>query len=236
MPARTWGGAYRWNQAAQRWVQLFDWVSRSAADDMGVLSLALDPSDPNRVYTMNGKYTQSWAGNGAFMASNDQGATWTRVALSLKVGGNEDGRGAGERIAVDPNLGTTIFMGSTANGLWKSVNRGAAWTQVTSFTPTNVNFVALDKSSGSTGSATPVIFAAAAVNGSSLYRSADGGATWALVPGAPAGQMALRYAFAPGLLYLSFSDGVAPTIPPTARSGSSIPPLWPGPISPLAGC
>lgn len=203
------GGAYRWDGATSTWIPLTDYLVRGQADFMGVLSLALDPNDASRVYLMTGKYTQSWAGTGALLASTNQGASWTQVNLSVKVGGNEDGRGAGERLQVDPNLGSTLFMGTTADGLWKSTNYGSTWARVASFTPTNVNFVMIDASSGVAGSASPRIFVGAN-NASSFWRSNDGGTTWTAVAGQPTGQMALRAARAGGIVYSTWSNGVGP--------------------------
>ena len=51
------GGAYRWSEPARRWEPLLDWVSYDDRNLMGVESIALDPSDPNRVYMALGTYT-----------------------------------------------------------------------------------------------------------------------------------------------------------------------------------
>lgn len=45
------------------------------------------------------------------------------------------GRGMGERLAVDPNNNEIIYFGArSGNGLWKSTDQGATFTQVESFT------------------------------------------------------------------------------------------------------
>lgn len=206
------GGAYRWDNSAGRWRPLTDMMTRNNSDYMGILSIALDRNDSNRVYMECGKYTQSWAGYGAFLSSTDKGDSWTIVPLSVKIGGNEDGRGAGERLQVDPNLGSILFMGTTANGLWKSTNRGTSWIRVTSFTPTNINFVLFDPSSGSAGNATQRIFVAAVnTSAQSLYRSDDGGTTWSLVSGQPtSGVMAIRAAIADTVMYITFANSRGP--------------------------
>jgi len=42
--------------------------------------------------------------------------------------------GLGERLAIDPNLPTTLYFGArSGNGLWKSTNSGATWAKVTAF-------------------------------------------------------------------------------------------------------
>jgi len=40
---------------------------------------------------------------GAVLSSTDKGNSWTIHPLSVKIGSNEDGRGTGERLQVDPN-------------------------------------------------------------------------------------------------------------------------------------
>jgi hypothetical protein len=44
------GGAYRWDEMAHRWQPMLDWVPYIDRNLMGVASIAVDPSDPNRVY------------------------------------------------------------------------------------------------------------------------------------------------------------------------------------------
>ncbi|MFO7180544.1 MAG: hypothetical protein DIU78_017725 [Pseudomonadota bacterium] len=204
------GGAYRWEPERSRWKPLTDALGRDEADFMGVLSLALDPNDPERVYLMTGKYTQSWAGMGALLRSNDRGETWTRFALPFKVGGNEDGRGAGERLEVDPHLGSRLVMGTTRDGLWESTNGGESFTKISSFSPTNVSFVAFHAASGAAGMPTPRLFVGVANTTASLWHSQDGGATWAEVAGQPTGVMAVRAAIAGNVLYLTYANVPGP--------------------------
>ena len=214
------GGAYRWNNATSQWVPITDSFIRTNADNMGILSIAIDPNDTDRVYMETGKYTQSWAGNGVFCASTNRGGTWTLVPLPYKVGGNEQGRGTGERLAVDPNLGSILFMGSTVDGMYKSVNYGTSWTKVAGgFTPTNVNFIIFDKASGALGAATPRIFAGVSdTTGQSLWRSTDGGATWAVVAGQPSGVMAFRADIAGANMFMTFANNSGPNSSPASGS------------------
>jgi photosystem II stability/assembly factor-like uncharacterized protein len=205
------GGAYRWDNVQAQWIPLTDMMDRTNSDYMGVLSIALDPNDPNLVYMECGKYTQSWAGNGAILSSTNKGNTWTIIPLSVKIGGNEDGRGAGERLQVDPNVGSILFMGTTKDGLWKSTNFGKSWAKVNSFTSTNVNFVLFDKSSGSIGYSTQRIFVSVVdKNGESLYCSEDGGTSWSILKGQPSGVMAIRANIADTFLYVTFANSNGP--------------------------
>ncbi|MHA4739551.1 fibronectin type III domain-containing protein [Dyadobacter sp. MSC1_007] len=213
------GGAYRWNQASQEWIAITDFMGNNTADDMGVLSIAPDPGDANKVYILTGLYTQSWGGTGAVYASSDKGSTWARSPLSIKIGGNENGRTMGERLQVDPNLGSTLFLGSSTDGLWKSVNSGSTWTKVNSFPVSSsaiasggISFVLFDKTSGSAGVASQVIYVGVAVTGSpNLYRSTDGGESWSPVAGATTEYMPHHATLASnGTLYIAYANGAGP--------------------------
>ena len=130
------GGAYRWDDSAKRWIPITDWIGMADINLTGIESLAVDPSDPNRVYLAAGIYSNPRSGNGAMLRSTDQGRTWERTDMPLKMGGNETGRFNGERLAVDPNDGKILFFGSRHDGLWKSADYGATWNQVKSFPTT----------------------------------------------------------------------------------------------------
>jgi photosystem II stability/assembly factor-like uncharacterized protein len=209
------GGAYRWSGADQTWIPLTDDLPRDSAF-MGIESIAPDPVDANRVYAAVGTYVKSWAGNGAILRSDDRGSTWTRVDMPIQMGGNENGRSNGERLAVDPNEPHILYFGSRAKGLWKSTDAGATW-KSTSFPaaqdPDNMGivFVVFDKSSGSKGKPTPAIYAGVARTDGSLYESTDGGASWKLVPKQPMGMMASHAAFdSKHTLYASYGSGTGP--------------------------
>ena len=127
------GGAYRWNAATHRWQPILDWVPYKDLNLMGVESMAVDPHDPNRVYLACGTYTNARTPNGAILRSNDRGRTFERTDVPFKFGGNEDGRGNGERLMVDPQDGRVLFLGTRHDGFWRSEDRGVTWTRVASF-------------------------------------------------------------------------------------------------------
>lgn len=213
------GGAYRWNPATSAWIPLLDWIGRAQSNYIGVESIGLDPADPSRLYLAGGTYAESWAGTGAILVSTDQGNTFQTVPMSIKMGGNDNGRSAGERLAVDPNLGGIVYFGSRLNGLWKSTDHGAHWSQVSSFPVTGptggvgvgVVFVDFIKSSGNSGSATPVLYVGVSDPGTNLYRSTDAGTTWQAVPGQPAGLYPSHGPVGPdGNIYLSYGNNVGP--------------------------
>ena len=127
------GGAYRWDARVNRWQPMLDWISYQDRSLMGVESIAVDFADPNRVYLACGIYSNVDAPQGAILRSDDGGRTFERTDVPFKFGGNEDGRGNGERLAVDPGDGRILYIGTRHDGLWRSQDRGASWSRVASF-------------------------------------------------------------------------------------------------------
>ncbi|RYY01718.1 MAG: cellulose-binding protein [Gammaproteobacteria bacterium] len=226
------GGAYRWNASTSSWVPLLDWVGWDNWGWNGVLSLATDPVDTNRVYVAAGMYTNSWdPNNGAILRSTDKGATWQATPLPFKVGGNMPGRGQGERLVVDPNKNNIVYFGAEGgNGLWRSTDYGMTWAKVSSFTnggtyaqdPADTNnylnqlqgvtWVTFDPTSGSAGSTSQTIYVGVADKANPVYRSTDGGATWTPLAGAPTSYLAHKGVFdsVNSILYISTSDTGGP--------------------------
>ncbi|MEH0521238.1 RICIN domain-containing protein [Streptomyces stelliscabiei] len=206
------GGAYRWDTGAEQWIPLTDWVGEKDWNLLGIDSVATDPVDPKRLYLGAGTYTNDWAGNGAILRSTDRGRTFKRTELPFKLGGNEDGRGAGERLVIDPSDHGTLLLGTRKNGLWRSTDYGANWKQVSSFpvkdgagSGAGISFVTY----GPAGSRT--IYVGVGDKSTSLYRSTDGGGTWQAVPGRPAGQLPQHGVVSgDGSLYVTYTDALGP--------------------------
>lgn len=176
------GGVYRWDSATHLWVPLMDFVSAAEGTLMSVESVAVDPADPNRVYIAAGT-SPAWAVNAAVFSSTDQGKTFNRVNLPFKLGGNDVGHMAGERLAVNPFSPKELYLGTRGNGLWRSSDYGATWNQMASFPiasstdQVGLPFVRFDPKHNGTA------YVAAFTGG--LYRTTDGGTTWQLVPRQP---------------------------------------------------
>jgi len=200
------GGAYRRDPKTRRWEPMLDWVPYADLNLMGVESIAVDPSDPGKVYLACGTYTAPEVPDGAILRSSDQGRTFERSNVPIKFGGNEAGRGNGERMAVDPNDGRILFLGTRHAGLWKSTDGAVTWNKVTTFPAdvlklppdevklpawsgggrSSIVFVVFDPASGAKGSASKTIYVGVSVMGRpGLYRSDDAGATFKPVAGQP---------------------------------------------------
>ncbi len=175
------GSVYRWNSATQQWIPLTDFRAPSDYNLQGPESVALDPTDPSRLYIAAGMYTTE---ESAILVSTDQGATFTTNTVSFPMGANNDGRDAGERLAVNPFNPSELFMGTRTQGLWKSENYAQTWAHVTSFPVLSspdgfgVHWVLFDPANSGT------IYAGVYTT-SSIYKSTDDGATWNALPGQP---------------------------------------------------
>ncbi|AOS63914.1 WD40/YVTN/BNR-like repeat-containing protein [Actinoalloteichus hymeniacidonis] len=226
------GGAYRWEESTGRWTPLLDWVGWDDWGYNGVVSLATDPVDTDRVYVAAGMYTNDWdPNNGAILRSADRGESWEVSELPFKLGGNMPGRGMGERLTVDPNDNSIVYLGApSGNGLWRSTDFGETWSEVTNFpNPGNyaedpddpngylndnqgVTWVSFDESSGSAGSPTQDVYIGVADKENTVYRSTDAGQTWERVAGQPTGFLAHKGVVdhVNGFLYIATSDTGGP--------------------------
>lgn len=230
------GGAYRWDETNRKWIPLLDWLSYKDANLMGVESIAIDPSDPDRVYFACGTYTNEDTPNGAILRSTDRGNTFDRIDMPVKFGANETGRGSGERLVVDPNNGSILFLGTRNNGLWTSKDYGSTWSQVSSFPDvkeeipdehkgererrfwnwaikgSGIVVVIFDPQSSSSGNASSTIYAAVSLKDrDNLFRSNNGGVNWDPLPGQPVKYRPNNMILSSnGILYISYGDTPGP--------------------------
>ncbi|MCL2444489.1 MAG: xyloglucanase, partial [Treponema sp.] len=200
------GGAYRWNPENNSWIPLTDFAGIEDYGRLGISSIATDPVEPNRLIIASGTYTNDWDPTPSQMlVSEDYGDTFTRIDMPFKMGGNMPGRGAGERLAIDPNNNKIAYYGSYGDGLWRSRDYGHTWEEVISF-PTKGNvydydftfyvdrnfkhfhgimWVIFDPASGTPGNGSNNIYVGVADTDFTIYESVDAGATWRPLEGQP---------------------------------------------------
>ena len=214
------GGAYRFDPTTRSWIPLLDQLTRSQTDLSGVLSLALDPNDANRVYVAGGLYLNAGNRNGALLASADRGITWQINELPVKLGGNSPGRGSGERLQVDPDNGEILYLGTSQDGLMVSKDRGRSFTSL-GFDPRHVSLVLVDPKSGSQGAGSRTLWVGSH-DKPGLYVSRDAGRTFAREAATPAQAPQHAVLAANGTLYVTFALGTGPTAvnPSYAKAGS----------------
>jgi hypothetical protein len=95
--------------------------------------LAVDPTNANIIYAAMGNVGNNKAfGTGAGVyKSTDGGVTWTNTTASIETGDSYSD------VEVDPTTPTTVYMavgpfyGSSADGIYKSTDGGANWSQLT---------------------------------------------------------------------------------------------------------
>ena len=214
------GGVYRWSERGQRWIPLEDSIAQ--ASYFGIESIAADPVNPSVVYVAAGMYAREPA---AILRSGNRGRTWRIFPVPFHMGGNEPGRGVGERLAIDPSNRSILFFGSRYDGLQRSTDRGEKWSRVASFpiqgtgweaaprAETGISFVVIDPTSGRGGRPARRIFVGATDAGSPhLFRSDDAGRTWSALAGQPGASLLPVHGEldSKGVLYITYSNGVGP--------------------------
>lgn len=208
------GGAYRWDAARRRWIALQDATGISSY--MGNESLATDPVDPRKVYMAVGMYAGEPA---AILGSKDAGTHWRTSPLPLSMGGNEDGRGLGERLAIAPYDRQTLLFGSRHDGLWASSDGAVTWQRQAGFPYRGrgeardgkghggIAFVVFDPRPGQKR-----IYAGVADPGDQgLWQSDDGAEHWHSLQGGPPGLLPVKAAIdASGTLFVTYANGIGP--------------------------
>ncbi len=192
------GGAYRLDlqNNNSEWVQLVSvtsmpsdkvalgsaFVPDETRNFKGVASMVSAPSDDTRVYMMY---------NRILYRSDNRGDTWQPTSLDIETFANEsnvDSKLIGERIVVDPVNKNVVYYGSNNNGLYRTLNGGDTWTKVNSIPNGEALFgiagIAVDVSSETVNGKKAVVYVG--VYNAGIYRSTNGGETWAKIPGAPA--------------------------------------------------
>ncbi|MCK6555663.1 hypothetical protein L6Q96_13955 [Candidatus Binatia bacterium] len=137
------------------------YVWRSYGPTSGaILALVADPTDPLRVYAGSAR--------GSIFRSTDGGETWMLSSLPF-TGVLAEVRA----LVVDPIAPALVYAGTSA-GVFKSVDGGRTWAP-TRLGDLNVHALAIDP-------AVPAILYAGSDEGA-LYKSSDGGGSWAKVAG-----------------------------------------------------
>jgi photosystem II stability/assembly factor-like uncharacterized protein len=153
-------------------------TTTSITDTTAYTDLAIDPSNPQVLYTAIGKNIGD-PFNGVYKTS-DGGANWA-IAGNFPIGDLELGR---ITVAIAPSSPNTIYtsiQSVSTNGLYKmlkSTDAGATWTQLTN-TP---NYMGTQGWYDTTLIVDPanadIVYAGGQAGTNSIIRSADGGATW----------------------------------------------------------
>jgi photosystem II stability/assembly factor-like uncharacterized protein len=152
--AATWlGGTWKTTDAGQSWTKLGDAPLSST-------SLSLDPANPNVVYAADRTAPKVWK-------STDGGSNWTAVADFSPAGAFLVNRVLAAGGAV---FASTFGPGMHDGKLYRSVNGGAAWEDITHGLPRSVLDMAVHPSNPE------IMYVTTHIHGA--YRTDNAGATW----------------------------------------------------------
>lgn len=202
------GNPYRWNNSEQAWEPLLN--NMPAVYWSAVCgNLAFDPQDA----TGNILYITVRKGAGSastILKSTDRGNSWSDLALPIWLDPNSvNEKFYGERLAVDPLNSSIVYVttraplsgSETTNGTYRSTNAGTNWTKVDTL---HGRFIVFDTTAGTISGACKNVYIGN-VNG--VYKSTDGGVTFSLMPGSPAG-LSKGVLRGGGILYATKSSGI----------------------------
>lgn len=178
-------GLYRSPDGGQSWQHL------GLAATARIGRVAVDPSDPNRIFVAAMGRQFSTGPDRGLYRSEDGGATWTRVLFVNDSTGVTD-------VVISPAHPETVFCATWERvrrptyrrahgpgcGIWRSVDSGSTWTRLQTGLPApsdNVGRIALGiaASRPSTVYAQITTGASPSYVGLGMYRTLDGGDTWA---------------------------------------------------------
>ena len=186
------GGVWRTDNAGTTWNN----VSDGSFNTGSIGAVAVSSSDPNRIYVGTGESSyrlyMSSPGDGVYR-SDDGGKTWRHAGLARtrQIGG----------IAIDPGNPDTLLVAAQGDpwsaspdrGIYRSTDGGQSWTRTLATNPmTGAARVEFDPSDPHIAYATTwdhdydPWFLRSGGPGSGIYKSSDGGQSWArLTTGLP---------------------------------------------------
>ncbi len=150
------GGLWKSEDAGSTWSSNTDQL----AQVIGCTDVAIDPTNPNIMYLATGDGDAGDTYSVGILKSTDAGATWNTTGLSYS---NASYRQI-SKILIDPN-NTSNIIAASSNGIWRSTDAGATFTNVQSGGFKDMEFKPGDPNT---------VYAA----GTEFYKSTDNGATW----------------------------------------------------------
>ncbi len=181
------GGIFKTTDGGGNWFPIFDEQAYLSVSD-----IVLDPQNPEIVYVGTGDVNISgypFIGNGVFR-SNNGGQNWTNLGLSDQK--------IISKITIDPSNSNILYAACMGNpfvrdnkrGVYKSINKGATWSQVLFIsTQTGVVDLLQDPNQPNTlyaagwdrirNNAESVLSG----TGAKIYKTTDGGSNWTVLGG-----------------------------------------------------
>jgi xyloglucan-specific exo-beta-1,4-glucanase len=244
-------GPARWDEAAQRWTPLFNWIPRTTDWLYGVEGMCVDPSDTSGNYVYVAAGNRSWSGSGTvgeILRSSDRGATWARSGPGYTVWASSNSEQLRSmRLAVDPANPAILYHAGRKGLWWHQDCRGdlsTGWSAVTA-APTGLVretysstknesgavLICIDSRAGTVASPTRsrrMYLGVLNADGSNidLHATEDGGATWVRIDNLAGGPVKARRADLDSLgrLYVSHGSGLARWSGGTAGTWTNVSP------------
>jgi carboxypeptidase C (cathepsin A)/photosystem II stability/assembly factor-like uncharacterized protein len=157
------------------------WTHVGLEKTLQISRVVIHPTNPNLVYVA--AQGNRWVPSNArgVYRSSDGGATWKRILFSSDIAGASEL----QMDPRDPNVLYAAFWdhqrfpwairsGGPGSGIWKSVDGGDHWTQLTSGLPKLMGKIRLAISPANTNR----VYAAVECESSGLFRSDDAGQSW----------------------------------------------------------
>ena len=133
------GGIYRSDNHGDSWQFLSGSFTNSAS--YFVQGVAVEAGNANVVYQAVGtSYASAESGRGVWK-STDGGTAWTQVLPAVNFSGNDEPRWGGECLTIQPGNDAEVWAGSRGDGLRRSTDSGANWTNVSPATFDTPNVV-----------------------------------------------------------------------------------------------
>lgn len=183
------GGIYRLDREKNKWKPLTDGIKYPYdVNGLAVRSVAFDPNDENVIYVSAG--STWWRSPSSLIKTTDGGTSWTLLDFTANTSGDGEIRLMGENLMVDPNDSNTVYCGTYDRGLFASHDAGETWQSVAGIPQEQndsflggVSVVVIDDRVKLENGRSKNVYAA--VLGSGLYASVDGGESFRHVPNSP---------------------------------------------------
>lgn len=174
------GGTYRFDAKQQKWISLIPHVTMRDLSEAFPISMALVDAEPAMLYIACGVNAEK---SGVLAISEDCGGHFRYERIPVMIHGNQNGRGTGERLAVDQRNPQRLYYASQQEGLWVTGDQGNHWRKLTALPEEYLAFVRqigsalIVSSAGVTG-----IDRGRNMRGHSLYVSYDDGGHFEKLP------------------------------------------------------
>jgi hypothetical protein len=190
------GGAYRWDAAAGKWVQMISAASMTLPDPLTVIGNRFGCFELSCGAGSSTNLRMAFRSH--IFKSTDGGQSWTDTNINgstgLYMGSNDQTSGnvriIANKLVQDPSNDDVAYFGSQADALWREMS--GSWSQIASVPASSLTnaarviIIAIDPTSALVGSGATSRRSAvyASVAGKGLYQSTDGGTTFSLLASA----------------------------------------------------